>query len=127
MKLKPLIKHVSEGVRGGWNDPERGLASWQTLYSSDITPTNSLTSGVVELEPRIGMLKPHRHRPAETYYILSGQGVMHLDGTDYPVTPDTSVFIPGDTLHGIRNTGDTTLRFFYAFAVDSFNEVEYKF
>ena len=127
MQIKPIVKHLSEGESGGWNDPQRGLIGWRTLFSSDITPTNSLTAGVVELEAHIGKLNPHRHSPAEIYYILSGQGIVHIDGTDYPVSVDTSVFIPSNALHGIRNTGDTTLRFFYAFALDSFASVEYKF
>jgi mannose-6-phosphate isomerase-like protein (cupin superfamily) len=127
MQTKAVVKHVSEGLAGGWQDSQRGPASWYTLFSSDITPTDSLTAGVVTLEPYIGKLSIHRHNPAEIYYILSGQGVVHIDGTDYPVTVDSSVFIPGDALHGIYNTGSSPLRFFYAFALDSFAEVEYKF
>ena len=39
----------------------------------------------------------------------------------------TAVAIPGDVEHGIRNTGPIPLRFFYAFAVDSFDDVVYRF
>lgn len=127
MQTKAVIKHISEGLAGGWNDPQRGLISWQTLFSSDITPTDSMTAGVVELEPMVGVLNPHSHSPAEIYYILSGEGMMHIDDTTYPVSVNTSVFIPGNTLHGIRNTGSSPLRFFYVFAVDSFESVDYKF
>ncbi len=59
--------------------------------------------------------------------MLSGEGVVTLGGTDYRVRPGSSVFIPGSTEHGIRNTGSLTLRFFYALAADAFTDIEYVF
>ncbi len=37
------------------------------------------------------------------------------------------MFIPGDAEHGIRNTGGGTLRFVYAFATGSIDDVVYRF
>lgn len=49
----------------------------------------------------------------EAYYILKGQGLMEFgDGDEsYEVGPDTAIFIPGDTLHKITNTGSEDLEF----------------
>ena len=65
--------------------------------------------------------------PAEIYYVVEGHGIVTLDGVDHPVSAGTAVYIPGDAEHGIRNAGQTPLRFFYAFAVDSFGDVTYRF
>ena len=35
--------------------------------------------------------------------------------------------IPGNSDHAIRNTGNGPLRLFYAFAVGSFDQIEYRF
>ncbi|MBT3287957.1 MAG: cupin domain-containing protein [Victivallales bacterium] len=53
----------------------------------------------------------HRHSDDEEYYyILSGQGVMTLDGKRHQVAPgDITAVFPGGE-HGLENTGDTDLR-----------------
>ena len=108
-----------------WND-HRGRLTFRTLFSADSTATDCLVTGVAELQED-GFLALHRHRQAESYYVLSGEGVVTLGGTDYRVRPGSSVFIPGSTEHGIRNTGTQTLRFFYALAADAFPDIEYVF
>lgn len=40
------------------------------------------------------------------------------------VQAGSTVFIPGSSEHGIRNTGPQALRFFCALAADDFTEVE---
>jgi oxalate decarboxylase/phosphoglucose isomerase-like protein (cupin superfamily) len=50
-----------------------------------------------------------------------------LEGSDHPVGPGCTVFIPGSAEHGIRNTGTDTLRFFYVLAADAFTDIEYHF
>jgi len=77
--------------------------------------------------PPSGWLGRHRHPQAEVYHVLEGSGVVVLDGTEHSVTGGSVVFIPGDTEHGIRNTTDQLLRFVYAFATDSIEDVVYRF
>jgi mannose-6-phosphate isomerase-like protein (cupin superfamily) len=64
---------------------------------------------------------------AEVYRVLEGTGVVVLDGAEHAVTGGSVVFVPGDTEHGIRNTTDEPLRFVYAFATDSVEDVVYRF
>lgn len=109
----------------GWND-ERGRLTWRPLFSAGSTPTDHLVTGVAELEEG-GFLALHRHDQAETYYVLSGTGVVSLDGVEHPVRPGSTVFLPGSAEHGIRNTGTRRLRFFYALAADDFADIEYVF
>lgn len=109
----------------GWSD-ERGRLTWRPLFSADSTPTDQLVTGVAELQQG-GFLALHRHAQAETYYVLAGEGVVVLDGAEHQVRTGSSVFIPGSSEHGIRNTGTQNLRFFYALAADDFTDVEYDF
>jgi quercetin dioxygenase-like cupin family protein len=124
--IRPLAIRDQDLPIAGWDDPIKGRVAWRTLFSGDVTPTNGLTAGVADLAPG-GWLGLHRHRPAEIYYVLEGHGIVTLEGCEHGVSAGSAVFIPGDAEHGIRNTGDGSLRFLYAFPVGSFGEVEYVF
>ncbi len=124
--INPVIIAEKDGILAGWDDEEHGRVQWRTLFSAGLTPTETLTAGVAEIDPS-GLLVLHHHTPPEIYFILAGEGIVSIDGQEQRVGPNTGVFIPGGALHGIRNGGASTLRFFYAFAVDSFADVEYIF
>ncbi len=115
-----IVDELSIGVESG-EDPG---VSWRTLTSADRTPTKALTTGVCEIAPG-GELLYHRHAPLELYYFLEGTGVVTLGAVDRPVRAGSTVYIPGDTPHRIRNGGSVPLKLFYVFPVDSFAEVEY--
>ncbi len=124
----PVIIHEDECELVGWDDPQNGRMQWRTLLSADKTATHTMTCGVSE----IGAGQPdkillHSHAQVEVYYFLSGTGIVHIDGEEYPVRVGTTVFIPGNARHGVRNTGEDTLRLFYVFAVNSFSDVAYVF
>jgi len=104
----------------------RGRLRFRTLFSRGLTPTAAVTCGVTELGPG-DWLGLHRHAPVEIYYVFAGAGVVSLDGEEIPVGVGSAVFIPGMAEHGIRQTGNDSLRLFYAFPVDSFDGVEYLF
>ena len=122
------VVHEDGVVIEGWDDAVRGKVVWRTLLSGDRTPTSQLTLGVTEIGPgQPSPFLPHRHAQAEAYYVLSGEGIVHLDGVEHPLRAGSSVFIPGDVWHGARNTGSETLRLLYVFAADSFADVRYVF
>jgi quercetin dioxygenase-like cupin family protein len=120
-----LVLQDDDHPAEGWHD-ERGHLTWRTLFSAGTTPSDTLVTGVAEL-PEGGFLALHRHDQAETYYVLSGQGVVTLESVDHPVRPGSNVFIPGGREHGARNTGAGVLRVFYVLAADDFADVEYVF
>jgi quercetin dioxygenase-like cupin family protein len=112
----------------GWDDPARGVVQWRTLLSGDRTPTEALTMGVADVRPLSGPRpRLHRHAQPETYYILSGHGVISLDGQERPLAPGDAVFIPGGAWHAAWCTGEDALRILYVFAANSFDEVIYEF
>jgi mannose-6-phosphate isomerase-like protein (cupin superfamily) len=121
-----MVVREADVAPDGWDDPARGRLRWRTLFSQGLTPTEAITCGVAELGPG-DRLERHRHAPPEVYYIVAGEGIVFLDGREIAVSAGASVFIPGMAEHGIRQTGSGALRFFYVFAVDSFDSVEYLF
>jgi quercetin dioxygenase-like cupin family protein len=108
-----------------WDSPEKGTVRWQSVFSKGETETDSLTCGV-------GIIRPgehfaaHRHAHAEVYFGLEGRGTAVIDGQPHEISPGVALFIPGNAEHGIP-VAHETLRWFYTFAADSFDEITYRF
>lgn len=54
---------------------------------------------------------PHSLTTSEVYYILAGQGKMHIDGEQQTVEPGDAIYIPPNAKQCIRNTGKIPLAF----------------
>ena len=55
---------------------------------------------------------PHRLKEAsEVYYILAGEGLMHIDDDVAPVEPGQAVYIPPGARQFIKNMSDVDLVF----------------
>lgn len=108
-------------------DPQHGAITWHTLFSTPTTNTSDLSAGIAICPPRTGHLCAHRHKQAEIYHILEGEGDLTIDRKTSRVNAGSTVFIPGDAEHGIVNTGSGRLRWLYVFAVGAFEEVIYRF
>jgi mannose-6-phosphate isomerase-like protein (cupin superfamily) len=125
---KPVVLHERSCELESWSEESADRVRWRTLLSGDRTPTRALTMGVAELPagpPR--EIVTHRHAQIEAYYILSGEGVVLIDGVEHAVRAGSAVYLPGDVEHAAANTGGETLRLLYVFAADSFDQVEYRF
>ena len=121
--LQGVVTTANERPRESWG----GTSSWFTLFSGDVTPTDSMTAGIMEIAPAGGELKPHRHEPAEIYYVLQGEGLLILDGVEHRLSVGSAAYIPGDAEHALRNVADAVLRIFYVFPTDRFADVVYRF
>lgn len=129
-KTQPIIispKYIAITKAESFGDKSRGNLTWHTLFSKPQTPSDDMSAGVAVCPVETGYLCRHRHTQSEIYYILEGSGEVTIDGTIYPVSKDTTIFIPGDAEHGIVNTGSNPLRWFYVFPTGSFHDVVYQF
>lgn len=125
---RAVVRHPNDCETEEWTDSARGIVKWWTLVSGDRTPTSGLTAGLAEIPvgaPR--QQRGHWHEHAELYYVVSGSGVVVVDGVESEVTADTAVFIPGSVEHFAVNTGEVPLRLVYVFAADSFSDIDYCF
>ena len=53
----------------------------------------------------------HKMKTAEVYYILEGDGTVHIDEKSHPVSKDHAVYIPRFSKQCIENTGTKDLKF----------------
>ena len=54
---------------------------------------------------------PHRLKTSEVYYILNGEGIMHIDEETKRVYPGQVIYIPPNAKQYIENTGTLDLKF----------------
>jgi len=113
----------------GWDDPAvaaRRTVRWKLLVDGERGPSRGLVIGVAEIAPG-GVLPRHHHEPEETYYVLSGSGVVEIEDARTEIGPGTAVFIPPDARHALRCIGAAPLVFLFSFARDRFDDVVYHF
>ena len=55
--------------------------------------------------------KPHKLKSCEVYYIMAGQGLMHIDEESFEVGIDCAIYIPPRSVQYIENTGNSELKF----------------
>lgn len=54
---------------------------------------------------------PHQLKGSETYYILEGEGEMHIEKEYFEVKKDDVFLVPAKASQYIKNTGETDLVF----------------
>ena len=95
------IQLMDSGTEGG---PDRVMFSF---YSG--TGTASTAAVLFEVEPG-NALGTHTDSAEEILLILAGEGEAHVGDERELVTAGQIAVVPAMAPHGIRNTGDTTLR-----------------
>ena len=55
--------------------------------------------------------RPHILKSSEVYYVIAGQGLMHIDQESLEVGPGCAIYIPPDAEQYIENTGNSDLKF----------------
>ena len=83
------------------------------LVAESTVGAKHITTSFVEMAPG-GVQKPHRHETEQCYMILEGNGSMEVDDEKAPVGPGDTIFIPSNSLHGLINDGEITLKYFSA-------------
>jgi quercetin dioxygenase-like cupin family protein len=57
-----------------------------------------------------GRAPDHSHVYDEVIYVLEGEGVLHGDGEDRPVSAGSCIHLPPFFVHSLENSGDTPMR-----------------
>ena len=83
------------------------------LVSSLTTDAKNLTVTIVEMEPE-GIQRIHSHKQEQMYYILEGKGEMTVGNETKEVQKEDCIFFQSNSLHGLKNTGKTILRYLSA-------------
>lgn len=81
------------------------------LVSKENNGANNMDFMISSYAPQ-AYAEVHMHEESEEcFYFVSGTGAFELDGERHVIGPNTVVFVPPKTLHGIFNTGYEPLVF----------------
>ena len=105
---------------------EQGELRWKLLVDSSIGSSSGLSLGLLKIKPNYE-LPLHHHNPNEIYLIKRGTGLLIKSKTSIKLKTGDAVYIPKNAVHGIRNTGPTSLLLYWVFPTDSWEEVKYNF
>ncbi|HTR80491.1 MAG TPA: cupin domain-containing protein [Bacteroidota bacterium] len=61
--------------------------------------------------PHLSTHPPHRHPEDEFFFVLEGTAEFYLEGKTRVAGPYTSFYCPSNMMHGIRNVGNTVLKY----------------
>jgi len=73
----------------------------------------ALASGLVTLEPGAQPHPPHRHPEEEIMIVGEGTGEFSVNGVTAQVKTGDMVFAEANVLHGVKNTGETPMTFYF--------------
>ncbi len=94
-------------------DGAPGVAAY-VHYNGPTDQLATLCSGMAVLDPGASPHPPHQHAEEETMVIASGTGEMEVDGKKTQVGPGAVMYTAAWVWHGIVNTGDTPLVFYWS-------------
>lgn len=84
------------------------------IYCSGPTDQlQSMTAGSLLLNPGMSPHAPHRHEEEEFMVITEGKGEIVVEGKKTKVGPGSMMYSAANKTHGIVNTGNTPLLFYF--------------
>jgi mannose-6-phosphate isomerase-like protein (cupin superfamily) len=102
-----LIKAESRCRRFVAND---GCKIRELLHPKNDDIDLGFSLAIAEVEPGATTYR-HRLRQAEVYYLIEGEGVVHVGDEEQAVAVGDAVFIPPNCAQWISNSGSETLKF----------------
>lgn len=99
--VNEFSKEQTEETRAGyqyWFADKNFLGDGRTLKMSVVEPGKATHA-------------PHRHPEDEFFFVLEGTAEFFLNGKTKVVGPYTSLYCPSNSEHGIRNVGETQLKY----------------
>ena len=98
---------VNQFNRAGIESTTVGYQYW--FVNRDFLDGRTLKMSVVA--PHKATHPPHAHPEDEFFFILEGKAEFSLDGKTRTGEPYASFYCPSNVMHGIRNVGDTELKY----------------
>ena len=107
--------HMSYTIENCVNafDPAK-VESTKVGYQYWFVDRNFLDGRTVKMSvvaPHSATHPPHSHAEDEVFFVLEGTAEFYLNGQTRTAGPSTSFYCPPNSKHGIRNVGDTVLKY----------------
>lgn len=91
-----------------------GVVQTKVGYQYWFADKNFLDGRTIKLsvvEPNSATHAPHKHSEDEFFFVLEGSAEFYLNGKTKTAGPMTSFYCPPFSEHGIKNVGDTELKY----------------
>ena len=85
----------------------------RVYYDGPTDQLKSMTAGSLRLNPGAEPHPPHKHPEEEFMLITEGSGEIKVDGKLTKVGPGMMMYCGANKLHGIKNTGKSSLLFYF--------------
>jgi mannose-6-phosphate isomerase-like protein (cupin superfamily) len=83
-------------------------------YNGPTDQLNGMCTGMAVLDPGVSPHPPHRHPEEEFLIVSEGTGEIECDGKTTQVGPGAIMYCAGNVLHGIVNTGNVPMTFYWS-------------
>lgn len=91
------------------------IANDGTILKELLHPTNDdvkISYSIAHAKIEIGKASlPHQLKSSETYFIIKGQGKMHIDNNSFDVMEKDTFWVPPNANQYLENTGNEILIF----------------
>jgi quercetin dioxygenase-like cupin family protein len=108
---------LPDGVIAYENLAAEGDAPGAAAYVHYNGPTEQLATmctGMCVLDPGATPHPPHQHPEEEFMIVASRTGVIEVDGKPTAMGPGAIMYCGSNVFHGITNTGDTPMTFYWS-------------
>lgn len=104
------MEQYAQIVQLAQQDWEKGISPtiWQKPIWTRADSNSHAQMMLVKMAPG-GTSPAHRHPHPQIFYVISGRGIVRLDGVEHPLEPGTAVRVLGGELHDFLNTGTEEL------------------
>lgn len=108
-KPAALTTQVVSGETAKTNQETWG--TFLSYYEGQSDHLTDILTGVAIINPGEEIHPPHKHPEEEFLMVIEGQGTWSVKGVESPAVAGDILFsVPGE-YHGIKNTGNTPLKF----------------
>jgi quercetin dioxygenase-like cupin family protein len=104
-----MIGHINELHSISIKHSEAKDASMKVLVSPQ-EGWDSHVMRMIEVE-KAGYTPKHSHPWPHINYIIEGEGVLMINGTNQNLSPGSYAYVPANALHQFQNAGNQILRF----------------
>ncbi len=105
--MASIISWEKAKQRGQLDDP-RGYAK---IFVDETSGAEKLRMHISVINPGMRAHDPHQHEGEEIYFILEGSAEVSIEDEVFIANANTAVFVTSDKMHGIRNAGDSILKY----------------
>ena len=92
------------------------IADWgvfRKYFEGTTVGTKDVLSGTAEIKSGMEIHPPHTHEEEEYLMVLEGEGTWTINGESFPAKAGDMLYAKPWDSHGIKNTGDKTLKFVF--------------